>query len=103
MLEFHYQYNDANNYPNYGSVLFPNPEHINPADAENIIAKKLMDGLFFLPRKWEIPIVIIESWQNKGEELWYQFDKITEAETIDGHIMDDSFKEWAKKVKSFNL
>ncbi|MFA8449964.1 MAG: hypothetical protein ACEPOW_04655 [Bacteroidales bacterium] len=102
MLEFHYKFEDINHYPNFGSVLFPNPEHISPKDAENLVIKKLMDGMFFLPEKWEIPKVIIDSWQNKNKVRWYQFDKITEADILDRHIMDYTFKEWVKKIKSFN-
>lgn len=88
-IKFSYLYRDAGNYKEYGDTIFPNYSNLDISEINRLIRKNLIDGEFFEPLKWNIPLIYEDSYDSEIDHEWYEFisveatqEKATDARNI---------------------
>ncbi len=74
-IELEYVYRDAGNYKNFGAVIFRNQNSHSAEWLEKEIAKRLIDGEFFVAEKIEVPTLYFADYAYSPEldHEWHQF------------------------------
>lgn len=72
-IQFNYLYRDAGNYKTYGSVIFSNKENLSIEFIKESILKKLIDQEYFVPKKWNVPLLSLVSYDAELDHEWYEF------------------------------
>ena len=72
-IKLNYLYRDAANYKLFGSVVFSNPDNISITDIENKVRKHLIDGEYFEPRKWIIPVLAFPEYDTVLDHDWNEY------------------------------
>lgn len=75
-IKFLYLYRDAGNYKQFGDIVFSNPSSLDISEIENTIRKYLIDGEFFQPLKWNIPLIYENNYDPTIDHDWYEFISI---------------------------
>ena len=101
-IRFNYEYRDAGNYHQQGSIVFSNPTGIQNTDKlSEELRKHLFDSEFFYPDQLAIPDLHFEKWNQQLDHDWFCFlglelttDKPTDHQTITSFLAE--FKVKAK-------
>src|SRR5690606_12719167 len=56
-LKFSYLYRDEGNYKDFGELVFPNPSGMSPEAASERLRAQLIDGEYFYPKEWGVPLI----------------------------------------------
>lgn len=82
---FSYMYRDAGNFKQYGEVIFANPGQLPRQPAEEAIRRVLIDGQFFVPTNWSIPLIYGFAFDPDRDHSWYEYTELscTEAPPTD--------------------
>lgn len=86
-IRFNYLYRDANDYKLYGSEVFSNKRGLRLSDVEGLIRLSLIDGRFFYPAEWNLPLLYSEDGWVMEETDWCEFlglEETTDAATMSG-------------------
>ena len=90
---FCYKYRDGANYKQYNEIVFSNPLKREVKEIEIRIKEKLIDGLWFVADKWDIPNQFFKEyiWDNEIDHNWHEFDGIkeTEEEVTEKNTIED--------------
>lgn len=100
---FSYLYRDGANYKQYNEVIFANPSNRTLKEIESIIFTKLINGLWFVAKEWNIPNQFFKDFPyNEGiDHNWHEFDciKITRRKKTEENTID----KFLELVKNTNL
>ena len=86
-LKFFYLYRDEGNYKDFGELIFSNPSGSSPEAASERLRAQLIDGEYFYPKEWGVPLICGEAWL----ENWYEFVdfSVTEEAATDKRTIVD--------------
>lgn len=94
-IKLNFLYRDAGNYKLFGSVVFKNPKNISLDIIQSTIKQNLIDGEFFEPRKWKIPILTFPEYDDELDHDWNEIESIeltteeaTDERTISEFLSD---------------
>ena len=79
---FSYLYRDAGNSKNWGEVIFSNMDNIEVGVLEREIRKVIIEEMYFVARKVDIPEVMFEKHIASLDHDWHEFNSL--ANTIEG-------------------
>lgn len=98
-IKFLYLYRDAGNYKQYGAIIFSNDFKLDMTEIDKLIKKNLIDGEFFNPVQWNIPLVYEDNYDSTIDHEWYEFLSIepTEEEATDTRDMKKFLNQIHKK------
>lgn len=74
---FSYMYRDAGNFKQYGEVIFANPDQLPLQSAEEAIRRVLIDGQFFVPTNWSIPLISGFAFDPDLDHSWYEYTELS--------------------------
>ncbi len=77
---FSFVYRDAGNFKQYGVVVFANPDQLPLLSADVAIRRVLIDGQFFVPSEWSIPLVNVFAFDPDLDHSWYEFLKLSSTD-----------------------
>jgi len=81
-FKFNYLYRDAGNYKQYGSVILDNPDNLSLEEIERQIRANLIDGEFFIPGKFNIPLINSFPFDTELDHEWYEFEGVEETNEV---------------------
>ncbi|HTA83258.1 MAG TPA: hypothetical protein VK783_10005 [Bacteroidia bacterium] len=98
-IKFNYLYRDAGNYKLFDEVIFSNPKNIPLNKIENIIKVHLMDGMYFDPQEWGIPLLEFPEYDEELDHDWHEFEsiEITTEEATDYRTISQFLKQISGK------
>lgn len=79
---FSYMYRDAGNFKQYGEVTFANPDQLPLPSAEEAISRVLIDGQFFVPTEWSIPLIYGFAFDPELDHSWSEFTELGLTDTL---------------------
>ncbi len=89
---FEYLYRDEDNYKDYASVIYSNPDNLSIKQIQRVIEHHLIEGAWFEPVKWGIPLFSYHRHNPFGinDYIWYEFEQLTTttASAVGGSIND---------------
>ncbi len=94
-LRFNYFYRDADNYKLFGSEVFLNKERLDVRSVTALIMSALIDGQYFYPSEWGLPLLCSDDgWGMEGAD-WCEFEGVEETEE---EVTMGSIRDWLKKI-----
>jgi len=69
-IKFEYLFRDEGNYKIFQNVILPNLEKIDVVDFEQQIKNNLIDGEYFYPLSWKLPL---QTFGEDTESSWAEF------------------------------
>ncbi len=75
-VKFNYYYRDGANYKFYNSLVYKNENDISISLIEDCIIKGLIDREYFVPKKWNIPLVNIFTYDAEIDHDLYTYDGV---------------------------
>lgn len=97
-IKFSYLYRDAANYKLFGSIIFANPDHLPVKAIESVIQSRLIDGEYFDPKKWNVPVLAFEDYVDALDHDWMEFERL--EETSGNSNADFSLKAFLNALSS---
>lgn len=76
-VKLNYLYRDAGNYKVYGQIIFKQKSKITIQEIEHVIKSHLIDGEYFDPLQWKIPLIYSHSYNPETDHDWYEFEEIS--------------------------
>ncbi len=100
-IKFSYLYRDSGNYKQYGDAIFSNYSNLDIVEVSRLIKKNLIDGEFFEPLKWSIPLIYEDKYDPNIDHEWYEFVSIepTDEETTDVREIKEFLSQISEKQK----
>ena len=97
-IKFRYLYRDGANYKNYNEVIFSNPNGISLEIIENIIRECLIDGVWFVATKWNLPDMHFKeySWDSDIDHDWHEFEYL--EQTLDSVTEKFSVEDFLNQI-----
>jgi len=78
-LKLNYRYRDADNYKQFGSVVFSNPTEMTIEEATGILLPKLISDEFFVPQDWGLPRLHASPYDPVVDHEWHEFEDFEET------------------------
>lgn len=78
-FKFNYRYRDAENYKQFGSVVFSNSSGLTLDEASEAIRKRLISEEFFVPKEWGIPALYAAPYNPEYDHEWHEFEGLEET------------------------
>ncbi len=75
-IQISYLYRDSGNYKLFGEVIFSNPENISMEFIETSIQSILIEGLYFIAEKWNLPKLEFEVFNKQMDHPWHEFEMV---------------------------
>ena len=98
-LKFSYRYKDFTNYRKVNEVIFLNPSHKTPAEAQTIIKAHLIDGKWFYATEWDVPDLHFDNWDAEADHFLHEFISIEETrELCTNNVTIDDFLEIVREA-----
>ena len=90
-----YRYRDANNYKEFGSVVFSNPTGLTIEEATALLLPKLISQEFFVPDEWGLPRLHAAPYNPSVDHEWHEFEEFeeTDEEVSDGREIGEFLEE----------
>src|SRR5688572_2337555 len=79
-VKINYLYRDAGNYKLFGHEVFLNPDSLPIEEVERKIRSALIDGEYFDPVQWKMPILRFSEWNNDLDHFWNEFESVEETD-----------------------
>jgi hypothetical protein len=79
-VRFSYLYRDAGNYKIFGHVVFSNFDKLDIYAVEQEVRARLIDGLWFYPKSWEIPDLHLFKWDEDLDHELHEFEQLAPTE-----------------------
>jgi len=89
-IRFNYLYRDAANYKLFGSEVFSNKRGLRVSDVSALIKSSLIDGQYFYPTEWNLPLLRSEDGWKMEDTDWCEFLGV--EETGDGQTRGSVFE-----------
>lgn len=97
-IQLNYRYRDADNYKQFGAVVFSNPRGVTVEEASALLIPKLISQEFFVPDDWGLPRLHAAPYNPAVDHEWHEFEDFEETEesfTDEREIGE--FLEWVVK------
>ena len=78
-LKLNYRYRDADNYKQFGSVVFSNTTGMTVEEATIMLLPKLISEEFFIPQDWGLPRLHASSYDPAVDHEWHEFEDFEET------------------------
>jgi len=78
-IKFNYLYRDAGNYKEFDSLIFTNKDSLSIECIELTIRKKLIEGEYFIPEKWNVPRLSFENYSPDLDHDYHEFESLEET------------------------
>lgn len=78
-IRFHYQYRDAANYKEFGSVIFSNPNRLPINVIESRLKEVFIDQEYFVPHACKVPLIHTSPYNPELDHEWYELDYLEET------------------------
>lgn len=88
-IRFNYLYRDADNYKLFGSEVFSNKRGLPLESIRSLIKSSLIEGEFFYPTEWNLPLLYSEDGWGMEETDWCEWEGV--EETADAVTMGGVF------------
>lgn len=75
-IKFNYLYRDAGNYKLFDSLIFTNKDSLSLEYIELAIRKNLIEAMYFVPEKWNVPILNFEDYLPALDHDYHEFESI---------------------------
>jgi hypothetical protein len=75
-IKFNYLYRDAENYKNWGSVIFENPTKESLVEIDKKIKQGLIDSEFFIAEDVDIPTLYFSSYLDEIDHQFHEYSSI---------------------------
>lgn len=100
-IRFNYRYRDDGNYKTFGSVIFSNPNGLQPDNIKAKIISSLISEEFFVPKYWGIEKLSPKiAFEIDGDIVWHEFESVEETkENPDDKRTIDEFLELISQKK----
>ncbi|WP_339704551.1 hypothetical protein [Algoriphagus aquimarinus] len=72
-IQLNYRYRDADNYKQFGSVLFSNPSSLSVEGANALLLPRLISDEFFVPDDWGLPRLHASAYNPAVDHEWHEF------------------------------
>ncbi|TXD80053.1 hypothetical protein ESW18_00950 [Algoriphagus ratkowskyi] len=72
-LRLNYRYRDADNYKQFGSVVFSNPFSLSIEEANDLLLPKLISEEFFVPDDWGLARLHSSPYNPAVDHEWHEF------------------------------
>jgi hypothetical protein len=79
-LRFNYFFRDGDNYKLFGSEVFSNEQKLQLSTIIDLINSSLIDGQYFYPSDWNLPLLTSEDGRGMEETDWCEFEGVEETE-----------------------
>lgn len=79
-IQLNYRYRDADNYKQFGSVVFSNPSELTPEEATALLLPKLISEEFFVPADWGLPRLHASAYNPAVDHEWHEFEGFQETD-----------------------
>lgn len=85
-LRLNYRYRDAQNYKEFGSVVFSNLSGMTIEEATLLLKEKLISEEFFVPQDWGLPRLHTQPYNPEVDHEWHEFEEfeLTDDQVTDG-------------------
>jgi len=102
-IKFCYLYRDAANYKNFNEAVFLNPAVMGREEIEKAIRKNLIDGQWFVSRKWNLTDMHFKEFEYDSEidHDWHEFEAI--EETSEDATEENSIEDFLLLVNKTKL
>jgi hypothetical protein len=85
-IRFNYLYRDFSNYKNHGSIIFSNPNNLSLEEIDSEIRKHLLDEIWFIHSKWNLPDLHFEKTDWKDDHAWHEYEGVEIIRKCEGEI-----------------
>ena len=101
-IQLNYRYRDADNYKQFGAVVFSNPRGMSVEEATALLLPKLISEEFFIPDDWGLPRLHASPYNPEVDHEWHEFEEFeeTEEDITDGREIREFLDS---VVKSYEL
>lgn len=82
-IQFNYLFRDTDNYKIYGSEVFSNEKDLSISVIQERIRSKLIDGQYFYPSQWGLPLLYSEDGWGMEETDWCEYEGVEETDEDD--------------------
>lgn len=100
-IKFNYLYRDGGNFKKFRSVIYKKTSDIDFKDIKSTIISHLIDALFFIPEKWNLPTIASFPFDAEIDHQWYEF--ISVEPTVEPATEDKAIEEFLKIIKNGHL
>ena len=91
-IKFNYLYRDSGNYKSFNSIILGNPSSLDLKTVEEQIIEHLIEEEYFIPQKWNVPLINKFAYDSEWDHDWYEFESIEYTEEgITAEITVDAF------------
>jgi len=81
-IKFNYLYRDAGNYKEFDSLIFTNKDSLSIEYIELTIRKKLIEGEYFIPEKWNVPRLSFGNYSPELDHDYHEFESVEQTNGI---------------------
>lgn len=101
-IKFNYEYRDAGNYKQFGSIVFENPSNILDLESlEKTIRYNLFDTEFFYPFKLSIPSLHFDDWDTELDHFWYRFESVEHSRVTPNDLKSRTIEQFISEISVF--
>ena len=101
-IKFNYEYRDAGNYKQFGSIVFANPSNILDLESlEKTIRYYLFDAEFFYPFKLSIPSLHFDNWNTELDHFWYRFESVEHSQVAPNDLKSRTVEQFISEISVF--
>ena len=75
-VKFNYLYRDAGNYKLFDPLIFTNKNSLSLEYIESTIRKNLIEGMYFVPEKWNVLRLSFENYSPALDHDYHEFESI---------------------------
>ncbi|WP_339704521.1 hypothetical protein [Algoriphagus aquimarinus] len=79
-IQLNYLYRDADNYKEFGLVVFANITELTLEEATALLLPKLISEEFFVPDDWGLPRLHVSSYNPSVDHEWHEFEDFEETD-----------------------
>ncbi len=97
-IQLNYLYRDAGNYKIYHLLVFSNKHSLDLELIEATIRKHLIEGEYFIPEKWNVPIIQTYAYDTDLDHDWYEFEGVEYTE--EASLEEKDIKEFLSNLIS---
>jgi len=74
-INFNYLYRDADNFKQFGSVIFSNPNNLSVVEIDNILRSRLIDEEYFNHVKFGVPSLFFKN-RSVDDHNWHEYENV---------------------------
>ena len=79
-IKLNYLYRDADNYKEFGWVVFSNPTGVTIEEATALLLPKLISEEFFVTFEWGLPLLHAAPYNPAVDHEWHEFEDFEETD-----------------------